>query len=316
MKNTETQKQAPSTGKRVVKAIFNTIINILIVLVLLTSLFIAVISLTSKSTGISTIFGYTIQPIQSDSMKGGSPDGYGGKDFQKGDLVIAKATNFDPNAKYAAGDIITYKTQDTDGKDLLMSHRIVDAVEKDGVSRYQTWGDNREMAQVPDQSSVDEYLTASDIASLFYSSDYQGIVLKGWGAPIDFLKTQQGFFFVVLLPMIIFFMYALVRVVLSASNYRKSKAEDDKDEAVKAAVAAALAEKGVQPDDAQAVANTAAPAEPAAPAGMTAEQMEQFRQFQEFQKMQKAQQEAQDQPAQEAQNQQESAENKATSEAE
>ena len=294
VKNTETQKQAPSTGKKVVKAIFNTIINILIVLVLLTSLFIAVISLTSKSTGISTMFGYTIQPIQSDSMKGGSPDGYGGKDFQKGDLVIAKATNFDPGAKYAVGDIITYKTQDTDGKDLLMSHRIVDAVEKDGVSRYQTWGDNREMAQVPDQRSVDEYLTASDIASLYYSSNYQGIVLKGWGAPIDFLKTQQGFFFVVLLPMIIFFMYALVRVVLSATNYRKAKADEDKDEAVKAAVAAALAEKGVQPDDAQAVANTAAPA------GMTAEQMEQFRQFQEFQKMQKAQQEAQNQPAEEA----------------
>lgn len=299
VKNTETQSKAPSTGKRVIKAIFNTIINILIVLVLITSLFIAVISLTSKSTGISTIFGYTIQPIQSDSMKGGSPDGYGGKDFGKGDLVIAKATNFNADAKYERGDIITYKTKDTDGNDLLMSHRIVDVnTSPQGLVKYQTWGDNREMAQAPDQSSVEEYITASDIASLFYSSNYQGIVLKGWGAPLDFLKTQQGFFFVVLLPMIIFFMYALVRVVLSASNYKKSKADEEKDEAVKAAVAAALAEKGVKQDDTQAVANTPAPADAPAPQ-MSAEEMEQFRQFQEFQKMQKAQQKAQNQPAEE-----------------
>lgn len=299
VKNTETQKQAPSTGKRVVKAILNTIINILIVLVLVTSLFIAVISLTSKSTGISTIFGYTIQPIQSDSMKGGSPDGYGGKDFQKGDLVIAKATNFNADAKYALGDIITYKTVDTDGNDLLMSHRIVDVnTSPQGLVKYQTWGDNREMATVPDQENVEEYITASDIASLFYSSNYQGIVLKGWGAPLDFLRTQQGFFFVVLLPMIIFFLYALVRVVLSASNYKKAKADEDKDEAVKAAVAAALAEKGVKQDDTQAVANTPAPADAPAPQ-MSAEELEQFRQFQEFQKMQKAQQKAQNQPAEE-----------------
>lgn len=285
VKNTETQNKAPSKGKRVVKAVFNTIINILIVLVLVVSLLIAVMALTSKASGISTMFGYTIQPIQSDSMKGGSPDGYGGKDFGKGDLVIARATNFNANSKYDLGDIITYKTQDTNGNDLLMSHRIVDAVEKDGVTRYQTWGDNREMAQVPDQSNVDEYLTASDIASLYYSSDYQGIVLKGWGAPLDFLRTQLGFFLVVLLPMIIFFMYALIRVVLSASGYKKAKADEEKEEAVKKAVAAALAadDTAVQP---KAVENE----QPAAPSGMSAEELEQFRQFQEFQKMQKAQQ--------------------------
>ena len=41
------------------------VINILIVLVLVVSLLIAVMALTSKASGISTIFGYTIQPIQS-----------------------------------------------------------------------------------------------------------------------------------------------------------------------------------------------------------------------------------------------------------
>lgn len=283
VKNTETQNKAPSKGKRVVKAIFNTIINILIVLVLVVSLLIAVMALTSKASGISTIFGYTVQPIQSDSMKGASPDGYKGGDFAKGDLMIAKATNFDEKATYDVGDIITFKSQDSNGNIMLISHRIVDVVKgQDGSSSYQTWGDNREVAQAPDQNNVSEYLRASDIASVYYSANYQGKMIKGLGNVLDFLRTQMGFFLAVLLPMIIFFLYALVRVVLSATNYRKSKAEEDKKVAVDAAVAAALAQNQS--------GNTENAAASSAPSGMSAEELEQFRQFQEFQKMQKAQQ--------------------------
>lgn len=142
----------------------------------------------------------------------------------------------------------------------------------------------------PNQHYESEYIHSYDIASLCYDSDYHGTVLKGWGAPLDYLRTQQGFFFVVLLPMVIFFMYALIRVVLSAMNYKKTKEKEDKedvekekDEAVKAAVAAALAEKEAQNNS---VDNSSVPTE------MTAEQMEQFKQFMEFQKMQKAQQDA------------------------
>ena len=126
-----------------------------------------------------------------------------------------------------------------------------------------------------------------------YSKDYEGTILKGWGAPLDFLRTQQGFFFVVLLPMIIFFMYALVRVVLSATGYKKAKAEEEKEEAVKEAVAEALASKGAESQEAvSANAST----------GMTAEELEQFRQFQEFQKMQKAQSEQAAEPKEEPKN--------------
>lgn len=264
---------------RILKVILNTIINIMIVLVLITSILIAAMAITSKATGISTIFGYTIQPIQSDSMKGGSPDGYGGKDFENGDLMIAKATNFDSNAKYDLGDIITFVSTDVDGNSMLIAHRIVDVVTNyDGIDVYQTWGDNRQVSEIPDQKDVSQYLTASQIGSLYYSANYEGKILKGLGAPLDYIKSQQGFFLVVLLPMIIFFMYELVRVVLNASNYKKAKADEEKDAAVKEAVAEALAANG-------------AGDQAAASSGLSAEEMEQFRQFQEFQKMQKAQQE-------------------------
>lgn len=279
VKNNETQNK-PGKGKRILKAIINTIINILIVIVLITSILIAVMSLTSKSSGISTIFGYTIQPIQSDSMKGGSPEGYPEGDFGHGDLMIAKATEFKDTAEYNIGDIVTFKTKDTDNQDMLIVHRIVDAVKKDdGTYVYQTQGDNRQTSPVPDQQDVSEYIRAWDIGSVYYTKGYTGKILKGWGAPLDYIRTQQGFFLVVLLPMIIFFMYALVRVVISATGYKKSKAEEEKKAAVDEAVAEALAAK----DNGAPVGVTA---------DMTAEDMEQFRQFQEFRKMQKAQQDA------------------------
>lgn len=288
MKETETKTQMKpqSKGAKVAKAVFNTIINILIVLVLVTSLLIAVMALTSKANGLSTIFGHTLQPIQSDSMLGGSPDGYEGGDYGKGDLIIGKATNADPDAEYDVGDIVTYRYIDTDGNAALVSHRIVNKyVDDDGNAWYQTWGDNREVSNVPDQADKNEYINSANIVAVNYSNDYHGKVMKNIGSIIDYLRTQQGFFFVVLLPMIIFFMYALIRVVLSATSYKKSKAEEVKDEAVKAAVAEALAAKGVSDDNNAQVA----PAEDSPQ--MTAEEMEQFRQFQEFQKMQKAQQE-------------------------
>ncbi|MBR2714738.1 MAG: hypothetical protein IKB73_00835, partial [Ruminococcus sp.] len=92
---------------KVVKGIFNTIINILIVLVLVVSVLVATLALTSKSSGISTIFGYTVQVVVSDSMAGGSSE-YEGGDFEKGDVIIGKATDFDSTRTYKEGDIITY----------------------------------------------------------------------------------------------------------------------------------------------------------------------------------------------------------------
>ena len=310
MKENETKTQnnnneTQSKGKRIFRTILNTIINILIVFVLIVSVVIAALALTSKSTGISTMFGYTIQPIQSDSMKGGSPDGYPSGDFGKGDLMIAKATNYDSDAIYDLGDIVTFTLTNKDGNKMLVAHRIVDIFKDDTGNRYQTQGDNRSTSPVPDQELSEDYIRSSDIASVYYTSGYNGTILKGWGSVLDFIQSQKGFFFVVLLPMIIFFMYAVIRVVISSMNYKKAKADEEKEEAVKAAVAAALASKDndsepVKTDGGSAPvepANAEAEAKPQdQPAEqdvkMTAEELEQFKKFQEFQKMQQASEQA------------------------
>lgn len=270
----KTQDTAPKKGKNVFLTILNTVINIMIVVVLIVSIIIAVMAVSSKATGVSTIFGNTIQPIQTDSMKGGSPDGYPEGDFSHGDLMIAKPVGNYYNGEFKVGDIVTYVKQDSTGQNMLIVHRIVDVAEDSNGNRtYQTQGDNRETSPVPDQQDPKDYLHTWDIASVYYTDGYIGKIFKGWGAPLDFLRTQQGFFFVILLPMIIFFLYELVRVVLNYNNYKKAVAEEEKEKAVKDALESAKAGND----------NTDLPDNPAE---ITPEQMEQFKRFMEQQKAQ------------------------------
>ncbi len=202
---------------KVFKSIVNTIINILIVLVLVVSVLVATLALTSKSSGISSVFGYTVQPIMSYSMEGGS-DEYEGGDFTKGDIIIGKTTNFDENATYEVGDIVTFK----DVEDDLICHRIIEIVEENGQTLYRTKGDNNVDADLT-------YIASNNIGAVFYTDDYHGKVIHGVGNVYEFISTQKGFFLCILLPMIIFFLYVLVKVVIDAVNYKNAKKEEERE---------------------------------------------------------------------------------------
>jgi signal peptidase len=52
---------------------------------------------------------------------------------------------------------------------------------------------------------------------------YHGQKISGLGGVINYLQTPMGFFLVILLPMIIFFLYQAVRVVINAMAYSKEK---------------------------------------------------------------------------------------------
>ena len=284
---------------KVVKKIGNVIINILIVMVLLVSVVIAALALTSKANGgVPSILGYSFHTIQTQSMEGGSED-FDGGDYLVGDLVIGKVTNSNPNEVYEVGDIVVYTKENEDAPNgvMMIVHRVIKREEVGGAFAYVTKGDNNDIAD-------DGQRSASDIVAVCYDRDYQGAVIKGFGSALDFIRTPTGFFFVVLVPMIIFFLYEIIRVVMNTLNYKKAKSEEEKEnaekekqEAVQAAVAAALAavknedEPKAEPAPAAETApvaeTPAAPAAPAAQPDMSAEQMEQFKQFLAFQEAQK-----------------------------
>ena len=284
MKETETKTQNSNSSKKgsseIVKKVLNTIVNILIVCVLLISVTVATMSLSAKASGgLSVIFGHTVENIQTDSMKGGS-DKYEGGDFAKGDVIISKYTDYLFTNEYNEGDIITYKgdiNPNTEKRDFIC-HRIIEVAEYEGVKCYRTQGDYNHQA---DQESGDyaSYLRASDIGSVFYDDEYHGAIIKGFGTFLSFIQSKFGFFICILVPMIIFFLYELIRVIFNYSYYRKAKEDEEDSEAeakkqaeIDAAVAEALAEKDKEKT----------------PEDMTDEEREQFQQFLEFQKAQKA----------------------------
>ncbi len=255
---------------KVFKSIINTVINILIVLVLVVSILVATLALTSKSSGISNVFGYTFQVVMSDSMDGGSED-YEGGDFKKGDVIIGKITNnaeSDTYETYKEGDIVTYRGYLQGNEHLgeqLICHRIIDVQERDGETVYQTQGDNHSVSQLPDQEEIGEYMTGYAIVAKFYTDDFQGIKIAGVGKAYEFINSQLGFFLCILLPMIFFFLYVLIKVVINFVEYKKAKEDEEK-------------EKN-------------APSSDTAPQ-MSAEEYEQFKQFMAFKNAQASENDA------------------------
>ena len=305
VKEKETKTQNKSAWS-VIKKIINILINVLIVIVLIVSILIAVMELSSKAKGMSVVFGHSVENIQTDSMKGGS-DKYKGGNLEKGDVIIGKFMDNSMWNDFEEGDIVTYRG-DLDGDPETMEyicHRIVEVADYQGHEVYRTKGDNNEVA---DQAEGDyaSYINAGDISSVFYSADYQGKTIHGFGKVLSFLQTKLGFFLCVLLPMIIFFLYELIRVVLNFSNYSKAKAEENSQEAeakkqaeIDAAVAAALAEKDKDHTEEKEKDASEEKKEEKTPDDMTDEEREQFKEFLEFQKQQKAAQEKEETPTDE-----------------
>ncbi len=199
---------------KVLKKIINVIIDIIVVLILIASAVILTITLnTSKDTGAPNIFGYTLNTIQSQSMK---------PVMNKGDLIIAETAN--PNATYEKGDIVIYTTVENDdsGNDvfILICHRIVDTKMVGNTKYYLTKGDNND---VTDEKTVG-WLAPDKIVGVYESDNYKGILLSGVGSFYDYLKSFWGFFFVIVLPMILFFIYELIRVIMNLTAYNKEKA--------------------------------------------------------------------------------------------
>lgn len=193
--------------KQKIANITHKIVDVLVVLVLIVSVFIAVLSITSKSSGVPNIFGIAPLSVQSNSMSG---------TLEVGDLIFCKVTN-DPSMEYKKDDIVTFPIE-IDGVEILNTHRIVDVIEDESITYYQTQGDNKDTNPTPDE----QLQSASTIKAV-----YTGTKIGGLGYVLSFLRTQLGFFLCVLLPMIIFFIYEAIRVVLNVIAYNKEKALEE-----------------------------------------------------------------------------------------
>ena len=189
--------------KKVIKRIVNIVIDIIVVLILAVSVLIVTLSLTSKSSGVPNVFGVAPLSVLSSSME---------DTINIGDMILCEVTD-DPSYEYEKGDIVTFPIT-VNGESVLNTHRIVEVVKDDNITYYRTQGDNKKTNPEPDK----DLQTSSTIVA-----KYTGTKIGGVGNFLSFIRTQLGFFLCVLLPMIIFFVYEAVRVVLNLLAYNKEK---------------------------------------------------------------------------------------------
>lgn len=193
---------------KTLKKVFNIIIDIVVVLILIISILVVTMSLTSRSSGVPNIFGVAPITVASDSME---------DTLMVNDLIFCEVRTDYVYDDYAVGDIVTFN-QEIEGETRFNTHRIVEVVEDNGITYYKTQGDNKDTNPVPDE----KLKTANDIVA-----KYTGNKIGGVGAFFSFIRTQLGFFLVILLPMILFFVYEAVRVIMNIIAYNKEKAAEE-----------------------------------------------------------------------------------------
>ena len=201
----------------VLKKILNIIIDIFIVLVVIVSALIAVVSITARDSGVANLFGYVPFSVQSNSM---SPV------FETGDLIVGKLVPKEQRVPetFHEGDIVTFWTSTTNDKgvivDILNTHRIIEVKDHFGVTVFITKGDNND---IKDQT----FVNAESIVSVWSTENKDdGIMMKKVGSVLDYLRKPSGFFIAVVIPMIIFFIYELVRFITNFLNYNKEKQKE------------------------------------------------------------------------------------------
>lgn len=190
----------------VLKRIVNIIVDIIVVLILIVSILVVMLSLTSKSSGVPNIFGIAPLSVQTASME---------DTINPEDLIFCSLSENDE--EFQEGDIVTFPIE-INGEQVLNTHRIVEVVEDNNITYYRTQGDNKETNPEPDM----DLQTSSTIVA-----KYTGTKIPGLGNVLSFIRTQLGFFLCILLPMIFFFIYEAVRVVMNLLAYNKEKAFEE-----------------------------------------------------------------------------------------
>jgi signal peptidase len=222
---------------QIFKKVLNIVIDVLIIIMLIVSALVAGLAIASKNDGVSNILGYVPLSVQSPSME---------PEFYEGDLIISKVVDADTDIK--VNDIITFATT-IEGEKALNTHRVIEIQESEGFLFYVTKGDNN---PIPDAEPVIE----TDVVAVYNT----GMCLGGIGTFYDFLTSQTGFFFVILLPLIIFFIYEVIRVIRNLIAYNKEKAYNEamanasnnsglSEDEMKLAVEKYLAEQAKQTDN-------------------------------------------------------------------
>ena len=209
------------------KNILNNIITVISWIILIFALIVTVIVFSAdRNNGVPDLFGFVPLTVESDSM---SPT------FVKDDLIIDK--EIDDVYQLENGDIITFWTL-IDGHRVKNTHRIISVNNIDGNINFSTKGDNNDIKDILSVYPVD------------IIGKWTGIKLGGFGKAVNYLRTNTGFFICIVLPMILFFLFELYKlIVVIVEVKRPAAAQLDEEEIRRRAVEEYIAEQQKNTDE-------------------------------------------------------------------
>ncbi|MBR3146446.1 MAG: signal peptidase I [Bacilli bacterium] len=122
------------------------------------------------------------------------------------DAIVVKRVD---NDKYKVGDIITFKSKDSNYEGLAVTHRIVEKHSiSDKTSVYTTKGDNN---KVIDPVSVK---TDAIYGKVLFKVPYVGKVQ-------DFLSHPANYLYCLLIPAIVFVLYDVMKIFMMITKKKK-----------------------------------------------------------------------------------------------
>ena len=196
--------------RKIIGVIVDVIIWVFVILCVGVS--IVAVSASTNAKNVPTVGGTCFLNVKTDSMNAAKPaDVPAGKPSG----LLSKYLAEDESAVDAleVGDIITFEMRlDSSNTVDYNTHRII-AVERNengALLSVTTKGDNNELA---DGSQV----SRSNIIAV-----YTGSKIPGLGKAMDFLSTRVGFGVCILLPLILFFIYQVVKFVMAFMSVKNT----------------------------------------------------------------------------------------------
>lgn len=199
-------KESKSTGKKV----FNIILNVIIWIFVAFSVLVTVLAFAAQSSsdGIPELGGKCVLTVQTESMN---------PTFAAGDIIISDRLSEEGMKSLKVGDIISFDAGDLDGDQVndINTHRIVDIITNgDGTVKYITKGDNPSI------------VATEEVAPANVKALYTDVRIKHVGKFLDFLQTSTGFLVCIVIPLIVFFVYELIKFILTFKKVKKGNKKE------------------------------------------------------------------------------------------
>ena len=235
----ETTKK-PSV-KKILSIVGNTVLWLFVAFAIVITIIVFASNNKSGDNSLPSIGGLAFISIKSNSMdkspnaadyaEGGRLEGK--KGFKKGSLIFVNSLTDAEKFELQVGDVVTFSQDlDGDGTQELNTHRIIEKHEDSGFIYFVTQGDHNEFpdgAYDPLTNGNDETVRPGGYIVVAHNvlGKWNGHKMGGVGDFLAFLQTRTGFFVVIILPLIAFFLYELIRFIFVVLSLKGKKTEDE-----------------------------------------------------------------------------------------